>query len=355
MRAAVQVGYGDLVSSIRLDDMPTPRPGPGEVLVRVGGATLNRKDLFAIANLTGPGIRSRPPLPHVNGTDAWGTVAATAPDVDHWQSGDRVVVYPGLFCGRCEWCLRGETSACVSYGVLGEQRWGSHADFVLVPARNLEPIPQGMTRTALACAGGSWLTAWRALITVARVQAGETVLITGASGGVGTAAIRIARLAGCRVIAVVGSQWKAAHAEQIGADRALSADGDMAAHVRDLTNGRGADVALDCVGGPAWRTVIGALAPFGRMAICGATAGDSPAISIREIYQQHRRILGAPLGSRAEFRDLVQCLASGRLEPVVHTTMPLDRIHDGLRLLERRDAFGKIAIDVDVDLIQEAV
>ena len=352
MRAAVQVGYGDLVSSIRLGEMPTPGPGPGEVLVRVGGATLNRKDLFAIANLTGPGIRSRPPLPHVNGTDAWGTIASIGADVHEWQIGDRVVVYPGLFCGRCEWCLRGETSACVSYGVLGEQRWGSHADFVLVPARNLEPIPSGMTRTALACAGGSWLTAWRGLITVARVQAGETVLVTGASGGVGTAAIRIARLAGCRVIAVVGSAWKVSFAEQIGADAAFAADGDVTAHVRAFTLGRGADVALDCVGGESWRAVIAALAPFGRMAICGATAGDSPSISIREIYQQHRRILGAPLGSRAEFRDLVQCLASARLEPVVHTTMTLDRIHDGLRLLERRDAFGKIALQVDED--QEA-
>jgi NADPH:quinone reductase-like Zn-dependent oxidoreductase len=353
MRAAVQVGYGDLFSSIRLDEMPTPGPPPGEVLIRVGGATLNRKDLFAIANLTGPGIRSRPPLPHVNGTDAWGTVAALGPGVADWQVGDRVVVYPGLFCGRCEWCLRGETSACVSYGVLGEQRWGSHADYVLVPARNLESIPRGMTAGALACAGGSWLTAWRALITVARAHAGETVLVTGASGGVGTAAIRIARLAGCRVIAIVGSTWKVSSAEQIGADAAFAGDGDIAAHVRAFTNGRGADVALDCVGGASWRNVIGSLAPFGRMAICGATAGDSPSISIREIYQQHRRILGAPLGSRAEFRDLVRCLASGRLEPVVHTTMTLDRIHDGLRLLESRDAFGKIAIQVDAN--QEAV
>ena len=352
MRAAVQVGYGDLVSSIRLDEMPTPGPGPAEVLVRVGGATLNRKDLFAIANLTGPGIRSRPPLPHVNGTDAWGVIAALGADVPDWRIGDRVVVYPGLFCGRCEWCLRGETSACVWYGVLGEQRWGSHADFVLVPARNLEPIPAGMTAAALACAGGSWLTAWRALITVARAQPGETVLVTGASGGVGTAAIRIARLAGCRVIAIVGSAWKVSSAEQIGADAAFAPDGDMGdigARVRTFTQGRGADVALDCVGGASWRDVIGSLAPFGRMTICGATAGDSPSISIREIYQQHRRILGAPLGSRAEFRDLVQCLASGRLEPVVHTTMTLDRIHDGLRLLERRDAFGKIAIQVDAD------
>jgi NADPH:quinone reductase-like Zn-dependent oxidoreductase len=345
MRAAVQVGYGDLDASVRLGEMPTPGPGPDEVLVRVGGATLNRKDLFAI--LTGPGIRSRPPLPHVNGTDAWGTVAAVGAGIREWRAGDRVVVYPGLFCGRCEWCLRGETSACVTYGVLGEQCWGSHADFVLVPARNLESIPAGMTPAALACAGGSWLTAWRALVTVARARPGETVLVTGASGGVGTAAIRIARFAGCRVLAVVGAAWKVPFAENIGADAAFALDGDFDERVRALTAGRGVDVAVDCVGGPAFRSVINTLAPLGRMTICGATAGDSPPISIREIYQCHRRILGAPLGSRAEFRDLVHALASGRLEPVVHTTVPLERIHDGLRLLERRGVFGKIAIQID--------
>jgi NADPH2:quinone reductase len=346
MRAAVQVGYGDPRSSVRLQEVDLPRPGRGEVVLRVAGATLNRKDLFALANLSGPGIRTRPPLPHVNGTDAWGTIAAVGADVA-WRPGDRAVVYPGLFCGRCEWCLRGETSACDTYGVLGEQCWGSHAEYVVVPERNLEAVPDGMSADALACAGGSWLTAWRALITTARLQPGETVLISGASGGVGTAAVRIAGMAGCRVIATVGTPWKAARARDIGASEAIVAGESVAGRVRLATGGRGVDVALDCIGAPAWREVIQALAPLGRMAICGATAGDSPSISIREIYQQHRRILGAPLGTRGEFSSLVRCLASGRLQPVVHTTMTLDRIHDGLRMLEQRDFFGKIAIAVD--------
>lgn len=345
MKAAVQVGYGDPETSIAIRDVPRPPLEAGEVVLRVDGSTLNRKDLFALANLTGPGIRPRPPLPHVNGTDAWGTVEDVAPDVSAWRPGDRAAVYPGLFCGRCEWCLRGETSACQTYGVVGEQCWGSHAEYLVVPERNLEPVPAGMSDDALACAGGSWLTAWRALVGVANVRAGETVLVSGASGGVGTAAVSIARLAGCRVIAVAGTPWKARRLEQIGADHAIPATA-IAERVKDLTAGRGADAALDCVGGEAWREVIQALAPSGRMAICGATAGDSPAFSIREIYQQHRRILGAPLGTRAEFRDLVRCLAGGRLAPVVHATLPLDRITDGLRMLARREVVGKIALAV---------
>ena len=346
MRAAVQIGYGDPRTSLRLDDVSTPEPGPGEVVVRVEGSTLNRKDLFALAHLTGPGIRRPPPLPHVNGTDAWGTVAAVGDGVEEWRPGDRVVVYPGLYCGRCEWCLRGETSACDAYGVVGEQRWGSHAQFMAVPARNLERVPDGMSETALACAGGSWLTAWRALITVARLRPGETVLVVGASGGVGTGAIAIARMTGCSVLATVGSSSKTEAMRRLGAEHVMVADEAIEERVRTATGGRGADVAIDCVGGAGWRRTIASLAPLGRMAVCGATAGDRPEISIREIYQQHRQILGAPLGTRAEFRELLRGLASGLLRPVVHAEVALERIHDGLLMLEARSFVGKIAVKV---------
>jgi NADPH2:quinone reductase len=203
-----------------------------------------------------------------------------------------------------------------------------------------------MSNAALACAGGSWLTAWRALITVAGLRPGQTVLVVGASGGVGTGAIAIARLAGCRVIAVVGSPSKLEAVRGLGVDHVLVADDGVHESVRSVTGGRGADVAIDCVGGPGWRRTIASLAPLGRMAICGATAGDSPDISIREIYQQHRQILGTPLGSRAEFHDLVRCLAAGRLRPVVHAQIPLEQIHDGLRMLESRSFIGKIAVKV---------
>lgn len=346
MRAAVQVGYGEIEANVRLDDVRAPRPAADEVLVQIEGTSLNRKDLFALANLSGPGIRQRPPLPHVAGTDGWGTIVDTGPGVRGWAPGDRVAIYPGLFCGACEWCIRGETSACESYGVLGEQRWGAHAEFVAVPARNLERIPEAMAHEALACLGGSWLTAWRALFTAARVTFGETVLVVGASGAVGTAGMTMARASGCRVLAVLNSGWKAERALALGAEAALPPGEDLVEQVRALTGGRGVDVALDCVGGAGWRRTINALAPFGRMAICGATAGDAPAISIREIYQSHRCILGAPLGSRAEFSALAQALASGRLTPVVHATVRLEDIHHGLRMLQQRECFGRVAVAI---------
>jgi NADPH2:quinone reductase len=345
MRAVVQTGHGSIEDSLRVQDVPVPRPRAGEVLVRVRVTTLNRKDLFALANLSGPGIRARPPLPHVGGGDAAGEIVEVGPGVDDWTPGETVVSYSALYCGRCEYCLVGETSACVTYGVMGEQTWGAHAEFVAVPARNLERVPRDLSIERLACAGASWTTAWHALIGVAAIRPGETVLVLGASGGVGTGALRIAALAGCRVIAAVGGEEKCARAIACGADDAIDySRSPLREAVREVTSGHGVDVVLDSIGAATWRDSISVLRPFGRLVVCGATSGDAPSISIRELYQSHRRILGAPLGSRREFREVVRALVARRLEPIVHDTLPLDRVHDALHLLESRSFFGKIAL-----------
>jgi NADPH2:quinone reductase len=180
---------------------------------------------------------------------------------------------------------------------------------------------------------------------VAAVRAGETVLVLGASGGVGTGAIRIAKMAGCRVIAAVGSAWKATEAIRAGADEAVDyTAAPLREAVRARTDGAGVHVVLDSVGATTWRDSINLLRPFGRMVVCGATSGDAPEISIRELYQQHRRILGAPLGTRREFRDVTQALVRGALAPIVHATLPLDRIHEALHLLDSRASFGKVVL-----------
>jgi NADPH:quinone reductase-like Zn-dependent oxidoreductase len=345
MKAAVQIAYGDIDSSVTLTDVPAPQPGSDDVVVRVRATTLNRKDLFALQNLTGPGIRPRPPLPHVHGGDCCGEIVECGRAVQGLAVGDRVVAFSGLFCGRCAFCAIGEETACLSYGALGEQIWGSHAQYVSIPGRNLVRVGPDVSLEALACAGGSWTTAWRALVTVANVRPAETVAIVGASGGVGTGAIRIAKLAGCRVIAIVGSGWKAERAVEIGADHAIDYNAEsFRDRTLDLTDGLGADVVLDSVGAATWRDSLNSLRSFGRMVICGATSGDTPDISIREVYQRHRRILGAPLGNRTDFRRLVECLSAGLLKPVVHAVTPLDAICSGLHALERRASFGKIVL-----------
>lgn len=345
MKAAVQIAHGSIEEAISVREIPTPVPGPEDVLIRVRAATLSRKDLFALQDLRGPGMRTRPPLPHVNGADGAGEVAAVGSAVTGWKVGDRVVTYGGLYCRTCEFCQMGEPTACLHYGAMGEQIWGSHAEYVAVPAYTLEAIPLEMEFERAVFAGGAWVTAWRMLVTTARVQPGETVLIVGASGGVGTGGIRIAKMGGCRVIAVVGGKWKAQRALELGADVAVDhTREDFQERALELTGGRGVDIVMDSVGAQTWRKSINSLRMFGRMVICGATSGDSPEISIREVYQRHRQILGAPKGNRTDFRNLLRCLSDGRLEPVIHARLPLGDIHSALRMLQGRDFFGKILV-----------
>lgn len=347
MIAALQVGYGTIEEAFRVQEVPTPAPGPGEVLVRVRFTTLNRKDVFALRGLTGPGIRPRPPLPHVNGGEFMGEIAALGPGVRGWSPGDRVTGFGALYCGECEYCQMGEQTACLHYGLLGEQIWGAHAEYVVVEGKTLERVPDGVDGALVACAGSGYNTAWRMLVTAARVQPGETVLILGASGGVGTAGIQIAKLAGCRVIAVVGGAWKAARATEIGADYAIDhTQEDFLAAARRITGGRGVDVVLDPIGAETWRRSINALRMFGRMAICGATSGDNPDISIRELYQSHRQILGAPKGNRTDFTNVLRCICDGRLAPVIHARLPLTGIQRGLHMLQDRAFFGKVVLTV---------
>jgi NADPH:quinone reductase-like Zn-dependent oxidoreductase len=345
--AAVQVGHGSIAEALRIQEVPTPQPGFGDVLVRVRFTTLNRKDVFALRGLTGPGIRPRPPLPHVNGGDFMGEIAALGPGVRGWAVGERVTGFGALYCGECEYCQMGEQRACVHYGLLGEQVWGAHAEYVIVQGKTLERVPEDADGAMVACALSGATTAWRMLVTAARAQPGETVLILGASGGVGSAGIQIAKLAGCRVIAVVGGGWKAARALAVGADYAVDhAREDFLEAARRITGGRGVDVVLDPVGADTWRRSINALAMFGRMTVCGATSGDNPQISIREIYQSHRRILGTPVGNRTDFVNVLRCIYGGQLRPVIHAVLPLPEIARGLQMMQDRDFFGKIVLAV---------
>jgi NADPH:quinone reductase-like Zn-dependent oxidoreductase len=239
----------------------------------------------------------------------------------------------------------GEQSACVEYGRVGVEVWGGHSEYAIARAITLEKVPKGIDLDHVACAG-TWLTAWRMLVTVAHAQPGETVLIIGASGGVGTGGIKIAKFMGCRVIAVVGGTWKVKRAMEEGADYAVDhTTQDFQQMALELTNARGVDVVMNAVGGRTWRKSINSLRRFGRMVICGAAGGDTPEISIREIYVKHRQILSAPRGNRVDYRNLLRCLFDGRLHPVIHIRLPLEEIHLGLQMLERRDFFGKIILN----------
>lgn len=324
---------------LRYEDVPDPVPRPGEALVRVRACALNHLDLWERRGLD----RVTLPLPHISGSDVAGeVVAAEAPGV---EIGQRVLVQPGLSCGRCPACLSGADNFCPEYDVLGYRSDGGYAELVRVPVQNLVPIPAHVGWIAAAAFPLTFLTAWHMLVSRAQLGAGETVLVLAAGSGVGQAAVQIARLYGARVLATAGSDDKAARARALGAEAVVNhRTQDLAAEVRRLTGGRGADLVIEHVGQATWDASVRSLARGGRLVTCGATTGPSGALNLPTLFSRQISILGSYMGSKGELRRVAELFFAGRLAPVVDRVFPLERAADAQRRLEAGEHFGKIVL-----------
>ncbi len=327
-----------------LQDMPAPGPpGPDDVLVRLHAAALNRLDLFVIDGL--PGIA--PTFPLIVGADGAGVVEAAGPAVRDFDPGDRVMINPGLACGQCEWCVAGEQPLCPGFRVLGEHLPGTMAEYVVVPARNLARIPESMGFTQAAAFPLATLTAWRMLVTRARLQPGETILIWGIGGGVAQAALRIARLLGARTIVTSSADWKLERARALGADCTLNhATADIPREIRALTSRRGADVVVDTAGAETWERSLRSLARGGRLVTCGGTTGPMVTTDVRKLFWYQWSLLGSTMGSEAEFRAIAAQAARGELWPEVDMVVPLARAVEAYRRLASGAQLGKVVIEV---------
>jgi NADPH:quinone reductase-like Zn-dependent oxidoreductase len=339
MRAAIFGEHGGPeVVQVR-DDVPTPEPGRGEVRLRVGASGMNHLDLWVRR-----GLPIETVMPHIGGSDIAGTVAALGEGVDGWSVGDRVVVNPSLWCGECEWCRAGEEPLCVEYRILGEHTQGGFAEYVVVPARNLYPIPDAVAFEAAAAAPLVFLTAWRGLVTRGRLREGESVLITGASGGVATAAVQIAKLMGATVYATTSTPW-VDRVYGLGADVVYDrTQTDCAKEVWQATGKRGVDVVFDSVGEATFRQNVRSLGRLGRLVVYGATTGPAGEVDIRLAFWKQLEILGTTMSNQAEFREVMGRVFRGELEPVVDVAWPLDRAREAHQRLEAGDAFGKIVL-----------
>jgi NADPH:quinone reductase-like Zn-dependent oxidoreductase len=339
MRAAIFDEHGGPgVVEVR-DDIPLPEPGTGEVRLRVGASGMNHLDLWVRR-----GLPIETVMPHIGGSDIAGTVDALGDAVSGWSAGDRVVVNPSLWCGECEWCLAGEEPLCVEYRILGEHTQGGFAEYVVVPARNLYRIPDDASFETAAAAPLVFLTAWRGLVTRARLREGDTVLITGASGGVATAAVQIAKRIGAKVYAVTSTPWvDRVHA--LGADVVYDRTAsDYAKEVWQATRKRGVDVVFDSVGEATFRQNVRALGRLGRLVVYGATTGPKGEIDIRLAFWKQLEILGTTMSNQAEFREVMDRVFRGELEPVVDVAWPLERAAEAHERLEAGEAFGKIVL-----------
>jgi NADPH:quinone reductase-like Zn-dependent oxidoreductase len=325
---------------LHLEQLAIPEPGPREVRDRVHAVALNHLDLWTRRG--GPAFRLT--FPHLLGADIAGVVDAVGPGATA-TVGDKVVLQPGLSCGRCAACLGGHDNLCRFYSILGEHKPGGYAEYIVVPDINLAPYPERFDFAHAASAILPFLTAWQMVVHKARVAPGDTVLVQGAGSGIGVAAIQIAKLHGARVIATAGTDDKAARARALGADIAINyTTTDFAAECRTLTGKRGVDTVIEHVGGEVFTASIRAVRNGGRIVTCGATAGFHPAIDLRHIFFRQIEVLGSTMGSKADLLAVLSHVAAGRLTPVVHQVLPLAQAADAHRLLENRAAFGKVVL-----------
>jgi NADPH:quinone reductase-like Zn-dependent oxidoreductase len=322
-------------------DVPNPRPGPGEVLIEVKATSINHIDIFLRRGM--PGIKV--PLPKIVGSDAAGVIRELGRDVSGLTPGQRVTINPGIACGHCEFCSAGFGSQCVSWAMVGENRDGAYAEFVVVPAHIVLPIPDHISFEEAAAAPLVFLTAWSMMVGKGNIRPGEDVLILGAGAGVGTAAIQIAKLVGCRVFATASNAEKLQRAKELGADFLINYTAEeFDKAIRDLTNKRGVDIVVDYIGADTWVRSLRSARRGGRVLTCGATTGFAPQTDLRHIFFRQVQVLGSTMGSHREFLDVMKCVFRGQLKPVIDRVLPLPEARKGHELIEQRAVFGKIVL-----------
>jgi NADPH:quinone reductase-like Zn-dependent oxidoreductase len=328
---------------LQYTDAPTPAIRANEVLVRVHACALNHLDLWVRGGLPGVPI----PLPHIPGSDIAGEIAEIGADVTTVKVGQKVVLAPGVSCGKCAACLAGRDNFCRQFSNLGYMVDGGCAEFVKCPEVNCMPYPENLTFEQAASMPLVFQTAWHMLLTRAQLQPGEDILILGAGSGVGSAAIQIASMFGARIIATAGNTEKLEKAKQLGAHHLIDHKTQkIRDEVRRITNKRGVDVVFEHVGTATWDDSVASLAVGGRLITCGATTGYDAKIDLRFLFTRQLSILGSYMGAKSELLSVMKLVASGHLEPVIDRTFPLASCADAHRYLESGDQFGKVVLTV---------
>ena len=323
------------------EDLPEPTIGPEDVRVRVKACALNHLDIW---------IRQGNPaypmaLPHVPGSDAAGIVEQVGGHVDSVTVGQRVFVSPGISCWKCDQCLAGRDNLCRSYGLVGAKTHGSYAEYLKVPFRNVLPIPENLSFEQAAAFPLVSVTASHMLFALAGLQHGETVLIMGAGSGVGSMAVQMAKLAGARVMATVGSDDKIPRAVTLGADAVINHTKEkVSERAKLLTEGRGVDVVIEHIGPEVWDTCLDSLARGGRLITCGATTGGEVKLNLRYVFARQLTIKGSYMGTRAELVKAAELMGQGRLISVIDRTFPLQEARAAQELMLSRKFFGKILL-----------
>ena len=343
MKAAFIQEHGNL-EKIQIGDLDAPTIGPNEVLIETKFGALNHLDIFVVRGW--PGLTLN--MPHVIGADGSGIVKEIGSEVTTLSVGDKITINPGISCGKCEMCLSGQQVFCKQFSILGENKWGTFAQYLKLPEISVLKIPDEFSLEKAAAAPLTFLTAWRMLITQAEIKPNEYVFIHGAGGGVSSAAIQIAKYYGAKVITTTSTSRKIEMAMKLGADHVINykETKDYRNQVFELTNKHGIDVVIDNVGQATFPTSIRLLRPGGRLITCGVTLGPFSKINIADIFWKHLEIKGSTMANQGEFRAVMQLVLDGTLKPIIDKIYPLENVREAEEYLSEGNQFGKVLIKV---------
>jgi NADPH:quinone reductase-like Zn-dependent oxidoreductase len=323
------------------EDVPDPQPRKDQVLVRVRACSLNHLDVWVRKGL--PGVK----LPHILGSDVAGEIVEVGEYVSGLKTGRRVLLSPMHYCGRCGKCIAGLQNQCREFTVLGNAVDGGNCEFIAALPANVITIPDSLDFNQAASVPLVFVTAWHMLVGRAGIRPGQTVLVLGASSGVGIAAIQIAKFFQCRVITTAGDESKLEKGRALGADYGINHyQQKISDEVRKITNKEGVDVVIEHVGAATWDESLKSLKSSGTLVTCGATTGPNVAIDLRHLFARQLRLLGSYMGTMGELHEVLKHVFSGRLKPVVDRTFPLSEIRTAHEYLEKSQMFGKVILSV---------
>ncbi len=326
---------------LRYEEAPEPKPRADEVLLRVRACSLNHLDLFVRGGI--PGLKLA--MPHILGSDAAGEVVAVGEACDEVKVGDRVLVAPGKSSRRNRFSVSGQDNFSPDYGLFGYQYTGLQAEYAAAPEVNAIAIPGELSFEQAASIPLVFLTAWHMLVGIAKIKMLEDVLIIGASSGVGIAAVQIAKLFHCRVIATAGGEEKMAKARELGADEVIDHyRQEIRKEVRRLTDKRGVDIVFEHVGAATWEQSTASLAHHGRLVTCGATTGADVPVNLAHLFFRHLSLHGSFMGTLGELHEVLRFFGRGLLKPVIDRTFPMAEIRAAHEHLENKQQFGKVVI-----------
>jgi NADPH:quinone reductase-like Zn-dependent oxidoreductase len=325
---------------LKYEDVSEPALREDYVLVRVRACALNHLDLWVRKGL--PGVK----LPHINGSDVAGEVARVGSYIKDLAPGTRILLSPMVFCNHCEYCVSGQQNLCRQFSVLGSLVDGGNAEYIAVPRVNVIPIPDHLSFDDAASVPLVFVTAWHMLVTRARIQPGQTVLVLGASSGVGTAAIQIAKFFHATVITTAGDERKLEKARELGADYTINHyQQKISDEVRRITSKAGVDIVFEHVGQATWGESMKSLKPSGTIVTCGATTGYEASFDLRFLFARQLSFLGSFMGTMGELHAVLKHVFSGELKPVVDRTFPLKDTAAAHEYLQKSQMFGKVVLN----------